>query len=99
MSGGDVGERGKALKDIAKIARFGEAMRRIEEVFEEEGSIDLEEVGVVHCFTAGSQRRVVISVIASQRERLTGLLKGQLRDLMSKYRCRLHSEEKSDDGI
>ena len=81
MSGGDVGERGKALKDIAKIARFGEAMRRIEEVSEEEGSIDLEEVGVVHCFTAGSQRRVVVSVIASQRERLTGPFKRRITRL------------------
>ena len=67
MSGGDVGERGKAWKAIAKNARFEEAMRWIVEAIEEDESIDLEEVGVLHCFTAGSQRRVVMSVVSSQR--------------------------------
>ena len=43
-------------------------MRRIEEAIEKEESIGLE---VRHWFTAGSQRRVVMSVIASQRERLS----------------------------
>ena len=56
MSGGDVGERGKAWKAIAENAQFEEAMRWIMEAIEEDESIDLEEVGVLQCFTAGSQR-------------------------------------------
>lgn len=39
-------------------------MRRIKEAIEKERSIGLEEVGVGHRFAAGSQRRVVMSVIA-----------------------------------
>ena len=46
-------------------------MRRSEEAIEKERSIGLEEVGVGHHFATGSQRRVVTSVRASQRERLS----------------------------
>ena len=45
MSGGDVGERGKAWKAIAKNARLGEAMRWIVEALEQKYQLVLRSLG------------------------------------------------------
>lgn len=64
-------------------------MRRIEEANDKEESIDREEVGVVHCFTAGSPRRVVMSVVASQRELMSWTFE---KDNCESYKCELHGK-------
>ena len=69
-------------------------MRRTEEAVEKEESIGLEEVG--YDFTAKSQHRAVMSVIASQRKRLnwTSEMRRTIARLVANtYKCELHGGE------